>query len=216
VSHESVIASLKRLTNMSILSMVPETHIPHIDRESDRASIVLFAALIENFVQERLKELMPSLNADEKARIFGFEGPCGSFSNRIRMAQALEMIDRPTRRKLELIKEMRNVAAHANTEITFDTPEIKEAVLGLFDVEARQGLARLNRKAMRYLFEMVCKRANVIVVHPEIKTLDTTKLLAETFERAEKHLASLDPGRKHLRSDLDLLFILGHCPSPSI
>src|SRR5688500_15178461 len=62
MSHESVIAALKRLTNVNIRSMVPETHMPHIRTESDRASIILLASLIDNFLMERLKELMPSLN----------------------------------------------------------------------------------------------------------------------------------------------------------
>jgi hypothetical protein len=166
--------------------MVPETHIPHIKNESDRASIILHASLLENIVLERLKDFMPSLNADEKARIFGFEGPCGSFSNRLRMAHALEAIDRATRRKLEIIKEMRNVAAHANAEVTFDTPEIRQATIELFDIKLRGPLAKLRREAIRYLFEKVCVRACRVVADQRMPTLDTSALIEEAIQRAQR------------------------------
>lgn len=88
--------------------------------------------MLEEFLVERIKRLMPGINSEESARLFSYEGPIGSFSNRIRMAQALGVIDRTTRRKFEMIKEIRNVAAHCHARLTFGTPEIRDAVASLF------------------------------------------------------------------------------------
>lgn len=105
--------------------------------------IILNAAVLETYLVGKLKQLMPTLNSDEVDRLFGFDGPCGSFSSRIRMSQALGIIDRPTRRKLDLIRELRNVAAHAHPVIGFDTAEIRDTLVALFSEKDRDAVRRL-------------------------------------------------------------------------
>jgi hypothetical protein len=122
MSLEMVMRELKRLNRDELFSFPPKDHAKHMMEEGDRAAIILFASSIEGTLLYMLKESMPTLNSDEKDRIFNFEGPCGSFSNRIRLAQGLGLIDRQTRKHIELIKEMRNVAAHSYSRVTFDTP----------------------------------------------------------------------------------------------
>ena len=94
--------------------------------------------MLERFLVSELTGKMTGANSDERTRIFDFEGPCGSFSNRIQMAQALDIIDRETRRRLDIIRLMRNAAAHAHPSLTFDTPEIRAAVWHLIGAEPRQ------------------------------------------------------------------------------
>jgi hypothetical protein len=149
MSHESVIASLKKLIKQDLISVAPQDHAHHVMNESDRASIILCASVVEDMLVHRLQVLMPSINSDERDRLFNFEGPCGSFSNRIRMAQALSIIDRPTRKQIDIIKEMRNVAAHSHAPVDFGTPEIKEAAAALFPPNARQEIVNWQPRRVR-------------------------------------------------------------------
>lgn len=132
MSYASVVADLKLLNKVVVIAVDPGDFVDHVAGESDRSAIILVGSAIDGFLEGRLREQMPSLNSDEAERIFNFEGPCGSFSNRARIAHALGIIDRPTRRKIEVIKEMRNTAAHSFVQVRFDLPPFIEAVAYLF------------------------------------------------------------------------------------
>lgn len=132
MSHEKALSALKLLMRQDIVSIDPSDHVQHMVGESDRSTIILHAATLESFLVKKLEEKMPALNSDERSRLFGFEGPLGSFSNRIRFAHALGIIDRPAKRRFEMIKELRNVAAHCHARLTFGTPQVRDAVASLF------------------------------------------------------------------------------------
>lgn len=149
MSHESVIASLKKLIKLDLITIEPSDHAHEVTHESDRASIILNAAVIEDMLVHRLQFLMTGINSDERDRIFNFEGPCGSFSNRIRMAQALGIIDRATRKQIEIIKEMRNVAAHSHAPVNFSTPQIREAAAALLPPHARTEVLNWQPRRVR-------------------------------------------------------------------
>ena len=103
-----------------------------------------------------LDEAFKGLNSDERERLFGYEGPAGSFSARLILAQALGIIDREKRRKCEIIKAMRNVAAHCHTKITFDTLEIREAVLHLMPSSYRAKVKGWKSNEYRQFFGLFC------------------------------------------------------------
>ena len=150
MGHREVTANLKALLKQELVELEPKKHRDLIqERESDRASIILLAAMVERFLVRALNDKMPTINSDERDRLFNFEGPCGSFSNRIRMAQALGIIDRSLRRKLDLVRDMRNVAAHAHPDITFDTPQIREATIALLDEKYRDVAEGLSARELR-------------------------------------------------------------------
>src|SRR6476619_2679428 len=100
MSYESVITDLKTLMRRDLLEIDPKEHKARVEGESDRANLIMQAAVLERFVVHKLVEQMETINADETAAIFQFEGPCGSFSSRIKMAQALGIISRKMRKRL--------------------------------------------------------------------------------------------------------------------
>lgn len=163
LSHDTVIADLKRLMKTVLTAVVPEDHVRHLQRESDRAFMILEAASVEEVILHRLKLMMPTLNSDEKERIFSFEGPCGSFSNRIRVAQGLGIMDRGMRRRVEVVKELRNLGAHCHAEITFDIPEVRAAVAQLFEAKDGEHIKRWDRDEIRTIFglSVVCMMADI-------------------------------------------------------
>lgn len=87
--------------------------------------------MIDDALSTGLRIKMPNINSNEASRIFSYDGIAGSFSSRLKLAQAMDLIDRPTRKMIELIREMRNACAHARQETTFSTPEIRDAFVSL-------------------------------------------------------------------------------------
>lgn len=166
MSHESVITELKKLIKQDLFEIDPGEHFDHFLSESDRSAIILGASMVEAFILSALKRRMPTINADEQDRLFNFEGPCGSYSNRIRMVQALGIIDRPTRRQIELVKEMRNAAAHCHTAIQFDTPAIVDAIAHLVPVAFRDEVLSADRAFLRALYDRLCSNLNMAVCDP--------------------------------------------------
>jgi hypothetical protein len=152
MSYESVIADLKALNKHRFTSRAATDHVDHMVTESDRSAIILMGSSLEDTVAWSLRNHMPGLNSDEDARIFGFEGPCGSFSNKLRMAHALGLIDRPMRKGLEIIKEMRNSAAHSIMPINYGLPEIRAAIAQLFPPRFRDEITGWDQPRIKHSF----------------------------------------------------------------
>ena len=161
MSYASAITDLKKLMKHELFDIDPKDYRAKVKGESDRAAIIMNGSMLERFLVKELTLKMQSINGDERSAVFQFEGPCGSFSNRIRMSQALGIIDRKTRKRLDLIREMRNVAAHAHANVDFETPEIKGAVLALFDAKHRDVLEVAPPTILRLIYEYLCTCLNL-------------------------------------------------------
>lgn len=151
-----MLADLRKLIDHDLFEIPPVEHLQTLRGESDRASIILLAGMIESYLVARLRDKMPTLNSDETTRVFGFNGPIGTFSGRIWVAQALGIINRQIRRQLDIIREMRNVAAHAHPNVTFTTPQIKAATVQLFRPDVRPAFEFFEDSAIRKAFEVMC------------------------------------------------------------
>ena len=167
MSHDSVLSALKELLRHDLLTLPPKEQREHVANESDRTAIILIGAMVERFVLEALINLMGNANADEQSRIFNYEGPCGSFANRIRLAHALGLFDRPTKRSVEIVKEMRNAAAHCVAPLSFETPAIRAAVAQLVPTEHREVTEKLDAEHLKRLFDRICARLNMMIIKPD-------------------------------------------------
>jgi hypothetical protein len=185
MSYESVITALKALLKRELFELDPVEYRANVQGESDRASLILNGSMVERFLVFHLNELMPSINRDERNAVFQFEGPLGSFSNRIRMAQALGIITRKTRRQLDIVRELRNVAAHAHPTVSFDLPEIRDAVVALFDPKDRWAVEVMPRTVLRRTYEWYCGEFNLIIAG-EDRTDEMKKFIASIHEFAQR------------------------------
>ena len=127
-SAQSLIASLKKHTKKEldlIDQLVSKTEIR--TGRSDRAVAILIAIQLEEALRRTLVEWLRPLKKPEYKDLFGPGQPLSSFSNRIRMCYAMGILGTQTRDELNVIREVRNAFAHSGKEITFDTPEVKNA-----------------------------------------------------------------------------------------
>lgn len=99
--------------------------------ENDRGVIILNGSTMELLLEREIKRRMTHLNGEELTYLFGFNGPVGTFSSKIRMANALGLISRQIYRKMDLVREMRNACAHSREPISFLSKPILAAVLCL-------------------------------------------------------------------------------------
>jgi hypothetical protein len=87
---------------------------------SDRAAIIVGGALLEYAlelaIESRLREPQ---NTDEKDKIFGDKGIFSTFSEKIIGAYFLKIIGPMVKKDLDVIRKIRNDAAHHPTHISF-------------------------------------------------------------------------------------------------
>lgn len=114
-----------------------------LEGESVRAAITVGASLVEYglelLIEAHLRE--PQTDA-EKAILFTDNGIVGTFWEKIWLAYFLRLIGPQTRRDIDLIRSIRNEAAHNPSPISFDTPEIagrcRELELGKQTIAGQQ------------------------------------------------------------------------------
>ncbi len=143
IGHKSSVAGLKTLCSSSAIDSDPSAHSKHLSGESDRVHMILSGSTIEDILTAHIfSSLAGEINAEEKTRLFGFDGPIGTFSNKVRIAQALGLITRASAKHINLVREIRNAAAHAPQKIDYGTAEIQNAILSTLLHESQQTNAR--------------------------------------------------------------------------
>ena len=156
MSHDNAIKDLKAYTKVAAHDLSPADFVAALKGESDRGAIILAATMIDDRLSIALRERMPDINSAEAARIFGVDGLAGTFANRLKLAQALGIIDRGTRKLLELIREMRNACAHSRQIMTFSTPVIRAAFVSTMPDEAEGDVITWPDQKARDIFCPLC------------------------------------------------------------
>lgn len=92
-----------------------------LEGENDRAAIITAASLIEYVLGEVIKLRLDraSEGGDEKRLLEDEGGIAATFSNRIALAYYLRIIGPQVRRDLDLIRRIRNEAAHDMNQVSF-------------------------------------------------------------------------------------------------
>jgi DNA-binding MltR family transcriptional regulator len=99
--------------------------------ETHRGAIILLGSLVEDVIQEQLEKRFRPLNSHDHDRLFGPEKPLGSFSAKARVAFALQIIDREDFTFIEMLREMRNICAHSQRDISFRNEELRDVLASM-------------------------------------------------------------------------------------
>lgn len=88
---------------------------------------IVGAAVVDEQIRRALLTKMRSLNSEMKKRLFDDpNGSLSSFSAKIDMAYALQIISKAQYDDLTTVRKIRNEFAHSGAIMTFDSPEIRE------------------------------------------------------------------------------------------
>ena len=91
----------------------------------DRAMAVLMGATLESTLGDFIKTyLREGLTAKDQNRLFGSDGPLGTFASKITMAYSFRLIGPDTRHDFDLIRNIRNQFAHSRRPLQFAIPEV--------------------------------------------------------------------------------------------
>lgn len=115
-----------------------EEHVARLKAESDRGVMILAATMLDDALLTALGRTMPKASNRLRDQVFSNDGPLSTFSRRITFAEALGLISPIVARQMNVIRRIRNVAAHAHTAVDFSLDEVKQALAIMFE-ENEQG-----------------------------------------------------------------------------
>lgn len=97
-------------------------------KESDKGLALIGATVMKDALEHCFsRKFIHGLGTTCLDDIFNYEGPLGSFSNRIKIAYALGTFNSVVRDELEIIRDIRNAFAHSVIHLSISTKEIAEA-----------------------------------------------------------------------------------------
>jgi len=102
-----------------------ETALLELGRAGHAAHALYVASNLERSLEELIALRMPNLSNTLKEQLFTGYGPLSSFSARIDIAFALDLIPANLRRDLHAIRHIRNHFAHATERVHFDSPKME-------------------------------------------------------------------------------------------
>ncbi len=112
--------------------------------ESDRGSVIVAAALLDDALKEVLAAYMlPAVEGDDEL-LEGPHAPLGSFSARIDCAYRTGLIRMEVRKTLHLIRKIRNAFAHRSEMATFDSQSVRDRLRQIYALNSDMMSAMWN------------------------------------------------------------------------
>lgn len=97
----------------------------------DRAAVIVSVSLLENALEDMLREHTSDLSKSEKRKLFDANGPLATLASKILIARAFRLIDKDWAKDLDKIREIRNAFAHSPFSLSFKTKEITTSIASL-------------------------------------------------------------------------------------
>ena len=108
-----------------------------LEKESDRARVILIAAWIDHFLNVKFKNEFSKGNAKARKDLFSLNGPFATFSAKLNAAFCAGWIDNDVYHDVQIIRKLRNECAHTVESITLNDERVRK-YLGSFRVPHRE------------------------------------------------------------------------------
>lgn len=102
-----------------------------LDGEADFAVAITAGALLETALERLIVAKLKRHSKKSLEELFGFNGPMGTFSSKIQIADAFGLISSNMARELHVIRNLRNAFAHSRVPLTFANPLIESELKGM-------------------------------------------------------------------------------------
>lgn len=113
------------------------------EKESDRASVILSVAMLDQALENILKARLLPIGTSEDNLLEGSYSPISTFSSRIDLAHRLGLISTKFCRDLHIIRRVRNNFSHNITGCSFDDASVCDQVNALI---CSSGVTKRNPK----------------------------------------------------------------------
>jgi hypothetical protein len=143
--------ALEALAKYQAKGAVPEAVELVLATETDRALVTILGSFIEDALLERIISELPHGGQTRRTLLKG--GPLRSPEHRIALAQAMGIVSEFGAARLNVFRAMRNACAHSRLNITFETPELRNALAALLPKKIGDTvIAGTNEGSLRGLF----------------------------------------------------------------
>ena len=195
IGHDVAIQALNSLSKASVRTLSPKDHVEHLTSETDRMHMILAGSTVDDILGEYIKASLPGpLNSDDRSRLYGFDGPLGTFGGRSLFAQAMGIIDRNTRKQIDIIRSIRNAAAHATQRLDYANSAIRMALKSVARNERQQRImAKWDDLAFRK-FHGVLSVALTRVITEEREAQVNVDVLMQATEEDFQERSQASPG----------------------
>jgi hypothetical protein len=105
--------------------------INEFEKESDRAAVILAAAMLDEGLKELVESFLIPCSSSEDPLFDGANAPVGTFSSRIECAYRLGIISRRFAKSLHMIRKIRNTFAHDVAGCKFSSHSVNSRVRSL-------------------------------------------------------------------------------------
>jgi hypothetical protein len=153
-------------------------------RESDRGSVILMGAILDEALRRlhhaNLSLLMAKGNVDTIAEMV-FDTKWSDFHCKIEAAKKFELISETHYKALEIVRKLRNEAAHFEFKFTFEDEGVRKQLFELMDLvcpELRDVKAGKGKGSFIVLADMLAT----------ILKRDATNLVEQTSKLGPSHL----------------------------
>lgn len=124
--------------------------IDHLDNESDRGVILIIGAMLDELLAEMLMNVLdPTVSG---ALVSGSTSPLGSFSARSKISLAIGLIDAQDYKDINIIRKVRNAAAHFDGKQGFNTGFKSQSVIALCEKLSQNVLRKNASVRQQFIF----------------------------------------------------------------
>lgn len=96
-----------------------------LGRQTHAGVVMIVAAALDRLLEEALTTKMVTLNREIRDKLFGDYGTLRGFSAKIDIAFSLGLLDGETRNILTAVRKCRNLFAHTNELLSFESLEVR-------------------------------------------------------------------------------------------
>lgn len=126
-------------------------------RRTHASTVLLGAAIADQQLQDALLTKMAKLSRKLEEELFTGYGPLSTLSAKIALAYALGLIDHTARKRLTVMRQIRNKFAHADDFLTFETPAVQQ-LMSKFPSDCEGG----ERHERLYLWHLVQVESHLV------------------------------------------------------
>lgn len=145
LKNDSDVIALSAFVERSIIEATPEAFMEGLAKESDRGAIILAVTLLEDSLAEAVNR---ASGVNQANRNLGFS---------LKKAAEYNLASPDQLLMLDYARVIRNACAHARSEISFATPELRAVALKMFEITAgSEPPSAWDSAQLRTLFLTVC------------------------------------------------------------
>jgi DNA-binding MltR family transcriptional regulator len=99
-----------------------------LHEETNRSAALVAASLLDTALERLIRHSLKRKDAELNNQLFQQRGPLGDFYSKILIASAFGVISDAAAGELNIVRNIRNVFAHATANLSFKTPEIAREI----------------------------------------------------------------------------------------